>query len=67
MRIKDEVYLSKQDRQHISQYCVQVYEKFIHDNSPFIGYEQCGLSVWHGTYSSDHGLPLNDDLNILIK
>lgn len=66
-QVKDKEYLTRQDRQQISQFCVQVYDDFIRDNKSFIGYEQCGLTVWHGSYSSDFGLPFIDELNVLIK
>ena len=66
-QVKDKEYLTRQERQQISQYCVQVYDNFIQDNKFFIGYEQCGISVWHGSYSSDFGLPFIDELNVLIK
>lgn len=66
-QVKDKEYLTRQERQQISQYCVQVYDNFIRDNNAFIGYEQCGLSVWHGSYSPDYGLPFSEEFNVLIK
>ncbi|MBQ6203245.1 MAG: CRISPR-associated helicase Cas3' [Prevotella sp.] len=66
-QIKDKEYLSRQERQQIAQYSVQVYDKFIEDNKSFIGYERCGLLVWHGSYSSDYGLSFNEEINVLIK
>ena len=66
-QVKDKEYLSEREWQQISQYCVQVYDRFLNDNNSFIGYERCGLSVWHGTYSSDCGLPIIEELNVLIK
>jgi len=57
-QMKDKEYLTKQERQKVSQYCVQVFDNFIRDNASFIGSERCGLLVWHGSYSSDVGLPL---------
>lgn len=65
-RIKNQDYLSRQDRQELSQYCVQVYDKFLEDNSSFIGYEQCGITVWFGSYSPDYGLPFTDEFNPVI-
>lgn len=66
-QVKDKEYLNRQERQQISQYCVQVYDNFVRDNNAFIGYEQCGLSVWHGSYSPDYGLPFIEEFNVLIK
>ena len=66
-QVKDKEYLTRQEKQQISQYCVQVYDNFIRDNNAFIGYEQCGLSVWHGSYSPDYGLPFSEEFNVLIK
>jgi CRISPR-associated endonuclease/helicase Cas3 len=66
-QVKDKEYLTRQERQQISQYCVQVYDNFVRDNNAFIGYEQCGLSVWHGSYSPDYGLPFSEEFNVLIK
>ena len=66
-QVKDKDYLTKTERQQISQYSVQVYDNFIRNNIAFVGYEQCGLSVWHGSYSPDYGLPFVEDFNVLIK
>ena len=66
-QVKDKEYLTKQERQQVSQYCVQVFDNFLRDNSSFIGSELCGLLVWHGSYSSDVGLPFIEDFNVLIK
>jgi CRISPR-associated endonuclease/helicase Cas3 len=66
-QVKDKEYLTKQERQLVSQYCVQVYDNFLRDNASFIGSERCGLLVWHGSYSSDVGLPFIEDFNVLIK
>jgi CRISPR-associated endonuclease/helicase Cas3 len=66
-QVKDKEYLTRQERQQISQYCVQVYDNFVRDNNAFIGYEQCGLSVWHGSYSPDYGLQFSEEFNVLIK
>lgn len=66
-QVKDKDYLTRYERQQISQYSVQVYDNFIRDNIAFIGYEQCGLSIWHGSYSLDFGLPFVEDFNVLIK
>lgn len=65
-QLKDKEYLTKQERQKISQYCVQVYKKFVDDNGSYIGSEQCGILVWHGSYSKDFGLPFNEEFNTFI-
>ena len=66
-QVKDKEYLTKQERQQVSQYCVQVYDNFLRDNATFIGSEQCGLLIWHGSYSPDFGLPFIEEFNVLIK
>lgn len=66
-QVKDKEYLTKQERQKVSQYCVQVFDNFLRDNASFIGNERCGLLIWHGAYSSDVGLPFIEDFNVLIK
>jgi len=66
-QLKDKEHLSRQERQLISQYCVQVYDNFLRDNQAFIGHERSGITVWHGTYSSDYGLPFIEEFNPLIK
>lgn len=65
-RIKDQDYLSRQERQEVSQYCVQVYDNFTKDNSALIGFEQCGISIWYGSYDPDFGLPFKDEFNPVI-
>ncbi len=66
-QVKDKEYLTKQERQQVSQYCVQVFDDFKKNNEAFIVNERCGLSVWHGAYSPDFGLPFIEDFNVLIK
>jgi CRISPR-associated endonuclease/helicase Cas3 len=66
-QVKDKEYLTRQERQQIAQYCVQVYDNFVRNNNSFIGYEQCGIAVWHGSYSLDYGLPFAEEFNVLIK
>ena len=66
-QVKDKEYLTKQERQLVSQYCVQVYDNFLRDNASFIGSERCGLLVWHGSYSPDYGLSFIEDFSVLIK
>ena len=63
-RIKDQEFMSRQDYQLVSQYCVQVYEKFVSDNN--ILPEKCGISVWHGKYDKAFGLPFVEDLKPII-
>lgn len=65
-RIKDQDYLSRQERQEVSQYCVQVYDNFMKENSALIGFEQCGISIWYGSYDKDFGLPFKDEFNPVI-
>lgn len=64
--IKNQEFLIRKEYQQISQYCVQVYEKFLNDNSSFVGVERCGIMVWHGSYSPKLGLPLIEEYNTLI-
>lgn len=65
-RIKDQEFMSKQDYQLVSQYCVQVYEKFVSDNNSYILPEKCGINVWHGKYDNTFGLPFVEDLKQII-
>lgn len=65
-RIKDQEFMSKKDYQLVSQYCVQVYEKFVSDNNSYILPEKCGISVWHGKYDKAFGLPFVEDLKPII-
>ena len=65
-RIKDLEFVTRQDYQLVSQYCVQVYEKFVRDNNSFILPEKCGINVWHGSYDMAYGLPFVEDLKPLI-
>lgn len=66
-QVKDKEYLTKQERQKVSQYCVQVFDDFKKDNDAFIVNERCGLSVWHGSYSPEFGMPFIEELSVLIK
>lgn len=63
-RIKNQDYLSRKERQEVSQYCVQVYDKFIEDNN--IKPEKCGIMIWYGSYDKDFGLPFKDEFNTII-
>lgn len=65
-RIKNQEFITKQEYQMLSQYCVQVYDKFKKDNEPFICPETCGILVWHGSYSESYGLPFIEDFNTII-
>ena len=69
-RIKDQDFLTKQERQEVAQYCVQVYEKFIEDNekpdTPFITNTKSGIKIWNGSYDPDLGLPFKDEFNPII-
>ncbi len=65
-RLKGQEFLSRQDYQLVSQYCVQVYEKFVRDNNSYIMPERCGICVWHGSYDRAYGLPFVEDLKPLI-
>lgn len=65
-RIKNQEFMSKLDYQLVSQYCVQVYEMFVRDNNSYILPEKCGISVWHGSYDNEFGLPFIEDLKPLI-
>ena len=60
-RIKNQVSLTRQERQEVAQYSVQVYDKFREDNRSFVGCEQCGISVWYGSYDPAFGLPFKDE------
>lgn len=65
-RIKNQEFLNRQERQLVSQYSVQVYDKFLTDNMPFVNAEKCGILVWTGSYSDDFGLPFIQDLSTII-
>lgn len=65
-RIKKQEYLSRQDRHFVSQYSVQVYDNFITKNRRFIRREECGITVWIGSYSKDFGLSFEEELRTLI-
>ena len=65
-RIKGQEFMSRRDCQMVSQYCVQVYEKFVRDNNSYILPEKCGISVWHGSYDMAYGLPFIEDLKPII-
>ena len=65
-RIKGQAFISRHDYQLVSQYCVQVYDKFIQDNNSYILPEKCGIHVWHGSYDMAYGLPFVEDLKPFI-
>ena len=62
--IKDKEFLIRQDYQRISQYCVNVYDKFIKNNYDKIG-ETAGVLIWHGAYDKQTGLS-NVEENYII-
>ncbi len=64
--IKNRELLSRKEYQQVSQYCVQVYDRFLKDNNSFIGEEPCGILVWHGDYSPECGLPFIEEPKALI-
>ena len=64
--IKKQEFLTKQERQLISQYSVQIYDKFLRENIPLVNIEKCGVLVWTGTYSDSFGLPFIQDFNTII-
>lgn len=65
-RIKKQDFVTRQERQEVAQYCVQIYDKFREDNSGLIWYEQNGLLIWDGSYDSVFGLPFKDEFNPVI-
>lgn len=64
--IKNQEFLTKHERQLISQYSVQIYDKFLRENIPLINIEKCGVLVWTGAYSKDFGLPFIQDFKTII-
>ena len=65
-QLKNEEYITKRERQEISQYCVQVYDKFRKENSTLIDPLPSGVLVWYGSYDTDFGLPFKDEFNYVI-
>lgn len=65
-RIKDHDYLTRRERQEVSQYSVQVYDEFLKAYASFIGLEKCGILVWFGSYSNASGLPFAEEFKPLI-
>jgi len=65
-RLKFKDFLTRQERQEVAQYCVQVYDKFREDNDSLIRDEQNGLSIWYGSYEQAFGLPFKDEFNPII-
>ncbi|MCF0175302.1 MAG: CRISPR-associated helicase Cas3' [Bacteroidales bacterium] len=62
--IKDKEFLSRQDYQRISQYCVNVPDKYIKDNKDKIR-ETAGVLVWHGAYDKVTGLNNENELFLI--
>lgn len=58
--IKDKEFLTKNEYQQVSQYCVQVYDK---REYPIL---KCGVSVWYGDYDTYCGLPFMDEFNYIV-
>ena len=65
-QVKDKEYLTRQERQQVSQYSVQVYDKFRKENSTLIDPLPSGVLVWYGSYDTDFGLPFKDEFNYVI-
>lgn len=66
-RIKNHEILSRQERQLVSQYSVQVYDEFLRNKDEnLVKKEKCGILVWDGSYSKDFGLPFIQDFNTII-
>lgn len=65
-RIKGSIFITRQDRQELSQFCVQVYEQFMKNNNCHIVEEPCGIKVWYGRYDSNFGLTNSYDFNPII-
>lgn len=66
-RIKNAEYLKREDVQQISQYSVQVYlsANEIRNNKMFRKVPS-GILVWYGDYSQEYGMPMNDELRLLM-
>lgn len=54
--IKNKEYLNRKDYQHIAQYSVQVYDKFVNINNNKIVKLVNGINIWSGDYSPELGL-----------
>ncbi len=65
-RIKKQEYLTRKDHHLVSQYSVQVYDNFVTKNQRFIRRQECGVTVWIGSYSKDFGLSFEEELRTLI-
>lgn len=65
--IKNAEYLKRQKAQQISQYSVQVYlsKEEIECDKRFRK-EPSGILVWFGDYSQEYGMPMNDELRLLM-
>ena len=59
--IKDKEFLNRQDYQRISQYCVNVYDKFKKDNIHKIGIT-ANILIWHGAYTDEFGLSEENEI-----
>src|SRR5690606_16966008 len=55
--LKGKPFISRYDHRKMQSYSVQVYAKFIFDNSDFIDSEIIdGVNVWEGSYSEKFGV-----------
>lgn len=61
-KIKDKDYLDREEYQLVAQYCVQVHDKFVQNNTNKIVELANGVNIWSGAYSEDIGL--NNDNEI---
>lgn len=65
-QVKNKDFITRRERQEISQYCVQIYDEFREKNSTLIGHESSGMLIWYGSYDIDLGLPYKDEFNFVI-
>lgn len=55
-------FLTRKDYQRIARYSVQVYDRFVRDNSDKIAETPHGVRIWSGAYSEDFGLSNEDEI-----
>ena len=60
--IKDKEYLSRKDYQRITQYSIQVFDRFTKNNANKIATTLNGVKVWFGAYSKETGLSNEDEI-----
>lgn len=63
--IKDKEFLGHKDYQRIAQYCVQVFDRFVNQNSRQIVNMPNGIILWSGAYTEELGLSNEDELYYL--